>query len=47
MDRFVHQHFVHNENLEHLRDLLRRTTDEAKCQRIVKLIEEEAKKAER
>ncbi len=48
MDRFVHEHFVHKENLKHLRELLRRTTDEAECQRIMKLIEEEeAKKAER
>jgi hypothetical protein len=48
MDRFIHEHFVHSENLKHLRKLLARTTDEAESQRIVKLIEEEeAKQAER
>jgi K+/H+ antiporter YhaU regulatory subunit KhtT len=36
------------ENLKRLRELLTRTNDEAECQRIVKLIEEEeAKKPER
>jgi hypothetical protein len=34
MERFIHQ-----ENLKHFRELLARTTDEAECQRIVKLIE--------
>ena len=33
--------FVHEQNLSHLRALLARTTDEAECQRIVGLIEEE------
>jgi K+/H+ antiporter YhaU regulatory subunit KhtT len=36
------------ENLKRLRELLTRTNDEAECQRIVKLIEEEeAKQPER
>jgi len=39
MERFIHQ-----ENLKHLRELLTRTTDDAECQRIVKLIEEEERK---
>ncbi|MDR3645166.1 MAG: hypothetical protein P4M02_08845 [Clostridia bacterium] len=33
--------FIHRENLKLLRDQLARTTDEAKCQRILRLIEEE------
>jgi hypothetical protein len=40
--------FVHEQNLRHLREVLARTTDEAECRRIVKLIEcaeeEDAKK---
>ena len=40
MDRFI-QH----ENLKHLRALLTRTADEAECQRIVRLIEEEEAKS--
>ena len=35
------ERFVHLRNLELLRAQLMRTTDEAKCQRIVKLIEDE------
>ena len=33
--------FIHRENLRLLREQLARTTDKAKCQRIVRLIEEE------
>jgi hypothetical protein len=33
--------FIQRENLRLLRERLMRTTDEAKCRRIVKLIEEE------
>ena len=33
--------FIQRENLRMLREQLARTTDEAKCQRIVRLIEEE------
>jgi hypothetical protein len=36
--------FVHEANLRHLRAVLARTTDEAECQRIVSLIEEEKAK---
>ena len=37
-------HFVHEQNLKHLRNVLARTSDEAECQRIVRLIEEEETK---
>lgn len=36
--------FVHEQNLKRLRALLTRTSDEAECQRIVRLIEEEEAK---
>jgi hypothetical protein len=36
--------FIYNENLKHLRNLLMRSTDDAECERIVKLIEEEEAK---
>jgi hypothetical protein len=35
------KHFIHRENLRLLREQLKRTTDEEKCQRIVRLIKEE------
>ena len=35
------ERFIHLRNLELLRAQLMRTTDEAKCQRIVRLIEDE------
>lgn len=38
------QRFVHIQNLKQLRELLTHTTDEAECQRIVNLIEEEEAK---
>ena len=40
MDRFVH-----DQNRKHLREVLARTTDKAERRRIVKLIEEEEKEA--
>jgi hypothetical protein len=33
--------FVHRENIKHYKQLLERTTDEAECQRILKLLAEE------
>ena len=36
--------FVHEQNLRHLREILTRTSDDAECQRIVRLIEEEEAK---
>jgi len=33
--------FVHRENVRHLRDLLKQTTDEVKRQQILKLLAEE------
>jgi hypothetical protein len=33
--------FIHRENLKLLREQLARTTDELKCERIVRLIEDE------
>jgi hypothetical protein len=35
------ERFIHRENLRILREQLKRTADEKKCQRIVRLIEEE------
>ncbi|MGA2567678.1 MAG: hypothetical protein ABSF41_12735 [Pseudolabrys sp.] len=34
------ERFIQRENLKHLRELLTRTSAEAECKRIVKLIEE-------
>ena len=37
--------FVHEQNLRHLREVLARTTDKAKCRRIAELIEQEEQEA--